>query len=77
MASRQTAAWLAMAGKSEWIASDAASYVDIAVALAGDGPTRRAWRAEARDVLRPAITDSERFAREFIDAIRAVAITPH
>jgi protein O-GlcNAc transferase len=77
MASRQTAAWLEMAGKSEWIASDAASYVDIAIAVAGDETTRRAWRAEARDVLRPAITDSDRFAREFIDAIRAVAITPH
>jgi protein O-GlcNAc transferase len=77
MASRQTAAWLEMAGKSEWIAKDAASYIDIAVALAGDEPERRAWRADAHDVLRPAITDSERFAREFIDAIRAVAITPH
>jgi protein O-GlcNAc transferase len=77
MASRQTAAWLQMAGKSEWVANGAASYVDIAVALAGDEATRRAWRGEARDVLRPAIADSERFAREFIDAIRAVAITPH
>ncbi|HEX4479817.1 MAG TPA: tetratricopeptide repeat protein, partial [Rudaea sp.] len=77
IASRQTAAWLAMAGKPEWIAADAAAYVDIAVALARDEAARRTWRTEARDVLRPAIADSERFAREFIDAIRAVARTPH
>ncbi|HEX3895897.1 MAG TPA: hypothetical protein VHW73_06780, partial [Rudaea sp.] len=77
IASRQTAAWLAMAGKLEWIAADAAAYVDIAVALARDEAARRTWRTEARDVLRPAIADSERFAREFIDAIRAVARTPH
>ena len=77
MASRQTAAWLEMTGKSEWIANDEASYVDIAVALARDEDRRRMWRAEARDLLRPAITDSERFAREFIDAVRAVVPTSH
>ena len=76
MASRQTAAWLEMTGKSEWVANDAASYVDTAVALARGEAARRTWRAEARTVLRPAIADSERFAREFIDAIRTVTRTP-
>ncbi len=76
MASRQTAAWLEMAGKSEWIAGDAASYVDIAIELARDEAARRQWRAEARAILRPAIADSERFAREFIEAVRAVERAP-
>lgn len=76
IASRQTAAWLEMAGKSGWIANDAASYVDIAVALARDEDSRRAWRFNARDVLRPAIADSQRLAREFADALKTVARTP-
>jgi predicted O-linked N-acetylglucosamine transferase (SPINDLY family) len=73
LASRQTAAWLAMAGKSEWIAGDADAYVDIAVQLARDEATRRDWRAHARDILRPTICDAERLARELVDALRAAA----
>ncbi len=73
MVSRQTAAWLAMAGKSEWIATDASSYVDIAVALANDEATRRDWRINARDILRPTICDAERLARELADALRTAA----
>ncbi len=73
MASRQTAAWLAMAGKSEWIANDAPSYIDIAVKLANDESTRRDWRLNARDILHPAICDAERLARELADALRSAA----
>ena len=73
LASRQSAAWLAMAGKSEWIAADADSYVALAVALANDETTRRDWRANARDILRPAICDAERLARELADALRTAA----
>jgi protein O-GlcNAc transferase len=73
MASRQTAAWLTMAGKSEWIADDAQSYIDIAVNLANDEATRGDWRRNARDILRPTICAAERLARELVDALRAAA----
>jgi predicted O-linked N-acetylglucosamine transferase (SPINDLY family) len=73
LASRQTAAWLAMAGKTEWIAADAASYIATAVTLAGNETVRRDWRINARDILRPTICDAERLARELADALRVAA----
>ena len=73
MASRQTAAWLAMAGKNDWIAADADTYVAIAVELARNEAMRREWRVNARDILRPTICDAERLARELADALRAAA----
>ncbi|MEP6484467.1 MAG: hypothetical protein ABJB01_08450 [Rudaea sp.] len=73
IASRQTAAWLEMAGKPEWIAQDADSYVALAVQLAHDEQARLDWRRHARDALRPTICDAPRLARELADSIRAVA----
>ena len=73
MASRQTAAWLSMAGKSEWIAASADAYIDIAIALANDEAARRDWRVNARDILHPAICDAERLAGELADALRTAS----
>jgi len=73
IASRQTAAWLEMAGKPEWIAQDADSYVAIATRLAGDEAARLQWRKHARDTLRPSICNAERLARELGESIRAIA----
>jgi predicted O-linked N-acetylglucosamine transferase (SPINDLY family) len=73
IASRQTAAWLQLAGKPEWIARDADDYVAKAVQLANDESGRVEWRRNAREILRPTVCDSERLARELIDALRAAA----
>ncbi len=75
MASRQTAGWLELAGKPEWIAHSADAYVARAVALANDEAARVAWRRTAREVLAGSICDSERLARELIAALRGVAST--
>ena len=73
IASRQTAAWLELAGRPEWIARDADDYLAKAVSLAHDEAGRIQWRRTARDILRPAICDSERCARELVDALRTAA----
>ena len=70
IASRQTAAWLELAGRPQWIARDADDYVSKAVQLAEDEAARVAWRRTTRDVLRRTIGDSERCARELLSAIR-------
>jgi hypothetical protein len=43
------------------------------VQLANDESGRVEWRRNAREILRPTICDSERLARELIDALRAAA----
>ena len=77
IASRQTAAWLEMAGKSGWIAGDAASYVDIAVALARDEDSRRAWRADARDILGPPSPIPNGSRGKFADALASRCADRH
>ena len=72
--SRQTAALLQSAGRPEWIAHDAESYVANAVRIAHDEAARREWRLTSRDIVRPAFCDSRRFAQELLEALRGVAI---
>ena len=73
IASRQSAAWLELAGKRDWVVHDAEAYVAKAVELARDDSGRRQWRTAARGQLRAAMCDSRRLARELMDALRAVA----
>ena len=74
IASRQSAALLDALALSAWIASDVDSYVAKAVWLARDENTRRDWRINSRERMRPALCDSHRLARELLDALRSVAL---
>ena len=73
IASRQSAAWLEMAGRADWVVRGAESYVAKALELARDEAGRRQWRMTARQRLRPALCDSRRLAAELMDALRTVA----
>ena len=68
---RQSASLLERLGRSEWIARDAADYVERAVALAADVEGVRAQRTPLRAQVLARLCDAPTQAREFAALLRA------
>jgi predicted O-linked N-acetylglucosamine transferase (SPINDLY family) len=64
---------LSAIGKPDWVASDHAGYVELAVALAQDVPALERIRGSLRDTMRRSpLLDHVGFARDMESAYRAM-----
>jgi len=68
---RQSASLLERLGRPEWIARDAADYVERAVALAGDVDALRARRGALRATVQATLCDAAAQARDFAALLRS------
>jgi predicted O-linked N-acetylglucosamine transferase (SPINDLY family) len=69
--SRQGLAILGAIGRGDWVARDAAQYLDLAVGLAGDLAGRTHWRGALRAAMRAApLGDPVRLARALEETYR-------
>ena len=68
--SRQTTAFLALIGMSEWIAKDEANYLQIAQGLAADPERLQKYRVSLRERMRQSpLCDARQFASDWASTL--------